>query len=139
MAKRVIALKILLFMSISVFMVSGCESEAQNTALLGAAVGAGVGALAGDTEGALIGAAVGGGAGYMLGGEADRKKEQQQTQRQIDQLREENQTVTMWITNTNGSKTPVALRRSGPNYIGPNGEVYDSLPSEESLKIMYGH
>ena len=114
---------------------AGCESDAQTGALLGTAAGAGIGALAGgDTEGALIGAAVGGGAGYMLGSEQDKKK----TQAEIDSLRQEMNIVTVNITNSNGSITPVRLRKQGVGYVGPRGEYYDKLPTEEQLKPIYG-
>lgn len=115
--------------------ISGCETDAQNTALLGAAVGAGVGALAGgDTEGTLTGAAIGGGAGYIIGNESDKQK----TRQQIESVRAEQNVVTVWVTNTNGSKIPVRLTRSGPNYVGPRGEIYNGMPTEDQLKMVYG-
>jgi len=114
---------------------TGCETDAQNTALLGTAVGAGVGALAGgDTEGALIGAAVGGGTGYIVGNESDKQK----TRDEMASIRAEQNTVTVWITNSNGSTTPVKLRRSGPGYIGPRGEHYAQMPTPEDLAKVYG-
>ncbi|MBA7657892.1 hypothetical protein ES703_65835 [subsurface metagenome] len=109
----------------------GCESDAQTGAGLGALAGAGVGALAGgDTESTLIGAAVGGGAGYMIGSESDKKK----TKAEIESLRQEMNVITVNITNSNGSITPVRLRKQGVVYIGPRGETYTSLPTEEQLK-----
>ena len=133
--------KILLVMLISVivcsgsFFVGGCESDAQTGALLGTGIGAGVGALAGgDTEGTLIGAAVGGGAGYMLGNEGDKKK----AAANRDAIRDEMNYETVWITNSNGSKVPVKLRKSGPNYIGPRGETYATMPTEDQLRPVYG-
>lgn len=118
-----------------VFVFAGCESEAQTGALLGTAIGAGVGALVGgDTKGALIGAAVGGGAGYMFGNEGDKKKAA--TDRAS--IRAEQNVVTVWVTNSNGSKIPVRLVKNGPAYIGPRGETYSSLPSEDDLRPVYG-
>jgi len=115
--------------------VSGCETDAQNTALLGAAAGAGIGALAGgDTEATLTGAAIGGGAGYIIGNESDKQK----TRQEMANIRAEQNTVTVWITNSNGSKIPVKLTRSGPNYVGPRGELYSTMPTEEQLKMVYG-
>jgi len=55
---------------------TGCETDAQS----GALIGAGIGALAGqaigrDTTGTLIGTAIGAGAGYAVGNESDKSKE----------------------------------------------------------------
>ena len=53
-------------------------------------------------------------------------------------VRAEQNTVTVWITNSNGSQTPVKLLKNGPNYIGPGGEHYNGMPTEEDLKKLYG-
>ena len=54
-------------------LLSGCGTDAQNWALLGAGLGAlGGQALGGDTEATLLGAAIGGGAGYVVGNESDK-------------------------------------------------------------------
>ena len=114
---------------------AGCESDAQTGALLGTAAGAGIGNLAGgDTKSTLIGAAVGGGAGYVLGNEGDKKK----TKTEMDDLRQEMNSVTVNITNSNGSISPVKLKKQGVGYVGPNGEYYDKLPTEDQLKSVYG-
>lgn len=47
-------------------------------------------------------------------------------------------TVTVWITNSNGSQTSVNLRRSGPGFLGPRNEWYPSMPTDEQLRIVYG-
>ncbi len=139
MLRRMITLLVLAAVGCGAFFVTGCETDAQNTALLGTALGAGIGALAGgDTEGALVGAAIGGGVGYIAGNESDKKKTAQQTRQQINAVRQEQNIVTVWITNSNGSQTPVKLTRSGPNYIGPRGEIYNKMPTEEQLKMVYG-
>jgi hypothetical protein len=55
--------------------IAGCESDAQNGALLGAVLGTGIAAIAGgDSDALLIGAGVGGGVGYVAGNESDKKK-----------------------------------------------------------------
>jgi hypothetical protein len=119
--------------------VSGCESDAGTGALIGTGVGAGVGALAGgSTEATLIGAAVGGGAGYILGNESDKGKAKKENQQQMSALQAEQNTETIWITNSNGSKVPVKLRKDGPNFIGPRGEIYQTRPTEDQLKTVYG-
>lgn len=50
------------------------------------------------------------------------------------------ETVTVWITNGNGSKSAVTLKKEkqGPGYIGPKGEYYSSMPTEEQLEVLYG-
>ena len=131
MSKSVTTILVAAVVSFGLAFVVGCESDAQTGALIGTGVGAGVGALAGgDTESTLIGAAVGGGAGYMLGNEGDKKK----AAAERDSIRQELNTVTINITNSNGSITPVRLRKQGVVYIGPRGETYTSLPTEEQLK-----
>ncbi len=110
----------------------GCKTEAQTGTAIGALAGAGIGQLAGgDTESTLIGAAIGAGAGYIIGNEADKKKSTQN---------EPNSTGTQIVnvTNSNGSVTPVRLTRQGSYYIGPKGERYTTLPTQEQLKSAYG-
>ncbi|UCC96577.1 MAG: hypothetical protein JSW66_12115 [Phycisphaerales bacterium] len=46
--------------------------------------------------------------------------------------------VVVEIHNDNGSITPVKLKRDGCAYIGPKGERYEQLPTEEQLKPIYG-
>jgi len=46
--------------------------------------------------------------------------------------------ITVWITNDNGSQTPVTLTPSGVGFIGPSNEYYPSMPTEEQLKALYG-
>jgi hypothetical protein len=119
--------------------VSGCETQAQNKALLGGAIGAGAGQLIGrDTEGTLIGAGIGAGAGYIWGSMEDKKKEEQ-VQAQNQAIQNDANTVTVWITNSNGSKTPVKLTRTASGgYVGPRGEMYNTMPTEEALRKVYG-
>lgn len=46
--------------------------------------------------------------------------------------------LTLWIANDNGSKTPVTLIPSNGGFVGPSGEFYTTLPSEEQLRAAYG-
>ncbi len=132
---RIVVIMMLVVVALGYAFLTGCESDAQTGALLGSGIGAGVGALAGgDTEATLIGAAVGGGAGYMLGNEGDKKK----AEADRDAIRGEMNTTTVWVTNSNGSKIPVKLTKSGPNYIGPRGETYPAMPTEDQLRPVYG-
>ena len=130
---------VLIIVLASLMFMSGCESDAGTGTLLGSAAGAGVGYLVGgDAKGALIGAGVGGVGGYMLGNEGDKKKTKAQTNQQMSALQAEQNSETIWITNTNGSKVPVKLRKDGPNFIGPRGEIYQTKPTEDQLKTVYG-
>ena len=135
MVKSLMTILMVVAVSLGLTLVAGCESDAQTGALLGTAAGAGVGALAGgSTEGTLIGAAVGGGVGYILGNEQDKKK----TRTEMDSLRHEMSTVMVKVTNSNGSVIQVPLRKQGVGYVGPRGEYYDKLPTEDQLRPVYG-
>ncbi len=125
--------------SISGLLLGGCESEAGKGAGIGSLAGAGLGAIVGHqsgrtTEGALIGGAVGGGAGYILGSQKDKKK----TDAEISSIRQEMNVVTVNVTNSNGSITPVRLTKQGVGYVGPRGEFYNHLPTGDELKPIYG-
>ena len=47
-------------------------------------------------------------------------------------------TVVIFVVNSNGSMTPVTLRRRGNVYVGPMGEWYGAPPIQEQLKPVYG-
>ena len=82
--------------------------------------------------GAAAGALVGGVAGRMWGRQSD-------MQNQVNYLQQQQFMTTVWITNSNGSKTPVMLRQTeGGQYIGPRGEYYEKMPTEAQLKQVYG-
>jgi hypothetical protein len=135
MSTNTIKILVTVITSLSLLIVTGCESDAQTGALIGTAAGAGIGQLAGrDTEGTLIGAAIGGGVGYIFGNEQDKKK----TDAQMAALQHEMNSVTVHVTNSNGSIVAVKLQRSGPGYIGPRGEYYPTLPSQDQLRPVYG-
>jgi hypothetical protein len=46
--------------------------------------------------------------------------------------------VTIWVENSNGSKTAVKLIQHGGSYEGPRGEWYTGLPTNEQLRMVYG-
>ena len=75
MLKPMKSITLVLIISSLFGFIAGCENDAQNGALLGAALGTGIAAIAGGDSGALlIGAGVGGGVGYVAGNESDKKK-----------------------------------------------------------------
>jgi uncharacterized protein YcfJ len=135
MGKSLIIILVVAAVSLGLMIVSGCESDAQTGTAIGALAGAGIGQLAGgSTEATLIGAAVGGGTGYMIGNEQDKQK----AAADRDKLREEMNTVMVKVTNSNGSIIQVPLKKQGVGYVGPRGEYYDNLPTENQLRPVYG-
>lgn len=135
MSKKMLIVSIAAVVLSGLVILSGCQNSAQTGAGIGALAGAGIGQLAGgDTESTLIGAGIGTAGGYIIGNEADKKKAAQER----EQISAEQDTVTVWITNSNGSMKQVTLRKSGPGYVGPRGEYYPNMPSKEDLKMVYG-
>ncbi len=130
MRKNIVTIALAVLLVANTMFTCGCETKAQT----GAAVGAGGGALAGqaigrDTKSTLIGAGIGAAAGYIIGNQQDKKQ---------TKAADEMNTVTVNVTNSNGSVTPVKLKKDGAGYIGPKGERYDHLPTEAELKPVYG-
>jgi uncharacterized protein YcfJ len=145
MVKSLVTTLIIAVVGAGLAFTCGCESDAQTGALIGTAAGAGVGqAIGRDTGSTLIGAGVGGGAGYIIGNEQDKKKtqaemenlrqENMQMRQQSAQMQQDMSTVTINVNNSNGSTTPVTLRKQGGSYVGPRGETYPTLPTQEQLK-----
>ena len=135
MTKNVTKTMMILVVTLGVVFFTGCQDEAQMASALGALAGAGIGQLAGgDTEATLIGAAVGAGAGYMLGNETDKKA----AVAERDAIRADQNSTVVWISNSNGSQVPVILAKNGPAYIGPRGETYNQLPTQNQLRSVYG-
>jgi len=137
MLKKVLFLSVFLVILSGLVCFSGCESDAKTDALIGSLIGAGIGqAVGGDTEGTLIGAAAGGGIGYVVGSQSDKKKAQSNEVTSTDPSATADTVVN--ITNSNGSTIPVKLKRDGTRYIGPKGEIYESMPTEQQLRSVYG-
>jgi len=116
--------------------VAGCETKAQS----GALIGAGAGALAGqaigrNTTGTLIGAGAGAVGGYIIGNEMDKSDKKKNAQPAQPAQAE---TETVWVKNSNGSQIPVKLTKDGAGYIGPRGERYDTMPTQDQLRAVYG-
>ena len=125
---------------------NGQASKASTGAVLGTLAGAGLGAIIGHQSGetgagAAIGAAVGGAGGYVIGNEQDKAETNQQvaaTQTQANAAYASANTVVINVHNSNGSITPVTIQRVGNEYVGPKGERYLGLPTEEQLRPVYG-
>lgn len=46
--------------------------------------------------------------------------------------------ISIWITNSNGSRTEVKLTRRDTGFIGPRREYYHHLPTHRQLHAVYG-
>jgi outer membrane murein-binding lipoprotein Lpp len=145
MKKSYFVILFLAVIALVVLLPAGCDSDAKTDALIGGAIGAGVGQAVGrNTEGTLIGAAVGAGAGYVIGSQSDKKKAEEESRQQEAYAQQQAQAQplsaneTIWITNSNGSKTSVVLRQEGNYWYGPKGERYETKPTEQQLKEVYG-
>lgn len=53
-------------------------------------------------------------------------------------IRQEINTITVKVTNSNGSISQVNLIKQGVGYVGPRGEYYEQLPTEDQLRPVYG-
>ena len=94
-----------------------------NAALIGGVVGAVVGhQYDDDCKGAAIGAAIGAVGIYL---------------EQYDELASADEVI-VEVAGTNGSITPVVLKKHDGVYICRNGERYNQLPSQEQLRVVYG-
>jgi hypothetical protein len=116
---------------------SGCATKEETGTLAGAGVGAGVGTIVGNqvgsrAGGALVGGALGALVGNRMGASADK---QDVTDAKVNALQQQANSQTVWITNSNGSKSSVTLSK-GPmgNWVGPRGEYYENFPTEDQLK-----
>ena len=93
------------------------------TALVGGLVGTIVGHQHDeDCAGAVVGAIVGG-TGCFL--------------KQVDELQDV-ENVTVNVTNNEGKIIQVVLRYKDGFYICPHGERYNTLPSQEELRVVLG-
>ncbi len=129
-----------------VVLLAGCASPgyqqhqaAYGYGATGAGAGAIVGAMAGNNikglktgEGAIAGAVLGSIIGAALGAQQDSFSQQ------IGAVNESATTSIVNVKNSNGSYTPVVIRKVGNQFVGPRGEYYSAMPTEDQLKAPYG-
>ena len=84
-----------------------------------------------EGEGAAIGAGL-----FTVGELLSQSDKHRQKEHEHKESR--SQDVVVEIRNDNGSITPVRLRKKDGSYIGPKGEHYDQIPTQEQLKPLYG-
>ena len=130
---------IVLVTSVALGLCGGCNEGNSNMklnpiytqTLVGALVGGIVGYQSDEPgEGAAVGAVIFG-VGELLH-QIDQEHKDREHQ---DECGKE---VVVEIHNDNGSVTPVRLKRKDCAYVGPKGERYEELPTEEQLKPIYG-
>jgi len=85
-----------------------------------------------EGEGAAIGA------GLFVVGELLKQSDRHHRDRDHEHKDRRPEQVVVEIHNDNGSITPVKLKKKDGSYIGPKGEHYEQLPTEEQLKPLYG-
>ena len=129
-----------------IVLMAGCASPGyqQHQAAVGygatgAGMGAIVGAMAGNNvkginrgEGAVAGALLGSIIGAAMGAQQDNFNQQ------IGAVNEAATTSMVNVKNSNGSYTPVLIRKTGNQFVGPRGEYYSAMPTVEQLKAPYG-
>ena len=136
--------QILLFsITLALLLNTGCGEGMKwkpvyNSAMLGALVGGIVGHQSDETgTGVAIGASV-----FALGeilSQSDDLAGKNSDPHPMNAVSESiTETYIIDIHNDNGSVTPVEIRKDGDRFVGPTGEHYDSLPTEEQLKPFYG-
>lgn len=120
----------------------GCAtSGVDRETAIGAGIGAGLGAILGNNFGGSGNdRALGAAAGALLGGMVGRQSGQRtDMQNQLNLVSQQQFMTTVWVENSNGSKTPVQLRQTeGGQFIGPRGEYYEKMPAMDQLRSIYG-
>jgi len=116
-----------------------CKNDLKLTPIYAAAIGGGIiGGIVGHQsdetkEGVAVGAVLLG-VGQLLS-QIDKMTHEEKEHEDDDECYEP---VVIEIHNSNGSITPVKLKKDGSVYVGPKGERYEELPTEEQLKPIYG-
>lgn len=122
----------------------GCEEQMKwspiyGATLCGALIGGIIGHQSDETEAGIeVGAAIFG-VGALLS-EIDSASKPKNTDNADDQVRYSpvSETYVIDVHNSNGTITPVEIKKKGETYIGPKNEQYKELPSEEQLRPTYG-
>ena len=100
--------------------------------------GALVGGIIGYQSGEAAAGALLGGAFCVIGELLDQTDKLAKEEKKQNDKDEDVEKIVVEIHNSNGSITPVELKKMGRIYIGPKGEHYKQLPTEEQLAPVYG-
>jgi hypothetical protein len=110
-------------------------SKIYQAALGGALIGGIIGYQSDETgEGVAVGATLFS-VGELLRQTDELARKEKEHREHEDECDEQ---VIIEIHNSNGSITPVKIKRENYHFIGPKGERYDQMPTEEQLKPIYG-
>lgn len=52
-------------------------------------------------------------------------------------IKPQNNYVIIWIDGLNDNRIPIKIDQVGENFKGPRGEVYNNVPTKETLKKIY--
>jgi hypothetical protein len=139
MLKTTKSITVVLVITLLLSSIAGCQNSAQECALIGATIGTGIGAIAGGDPGSMVvGGFAGGGIGYWVGNEMDKNRANVANGQESGSQGSGQSSRVVWVTNSNGSRTPVELAENASGYVGPRNEYYASLPTERQLRPVYG-
>lgn len=129
---------------VSALLLCGCNEGLKLHPIYGEAIqGAIIGGIIGyqsreEGEGAALGAAVFGIGELLKQLDEHECKEKEHEDWDDDDDDGYKEIFVIQVHNSNGSITPVEVEKKGNIYIGPKGEQYEQLPTEEQLKPVYG-
>ena len=133
---------VIIALVVSLLALGGCGEGMKASSIYGASLtGAVVGGIIGyqsheEGEGAAIGAALFG-IGELLD-QLDKISDEDDECDDDDDHDGRTEIYVIQVHNSNGSITPIEIEKKGNTFIGPKGEHYESLPTEEQLKPVYG-
>ncbi len=132
---------VIIALMVSLLSLGGCGEGMKASDIYGASLtGAVVGGIIGyqsheEGEGAAIGAAL-----FGVGELLDQLDNLDKEEKEYDDDDGDGRTeiYVIQVHNSNGSITPIEIEKKGNTFIGPKGERYETLPTEEQLKPVYG-
>jgi hypothetical protein len=132
---------IFIALMVSLLSLGGCGEGMKASDIYGASLcGALIGGIVGyqsheEGEGAAIGATLFG-VGELLNQLDNLDSKEKEHRDNDDNGRTE--IYVIQVHNSNGSITPIEIEKRENTFIGPKGEHYETLPTEEQLKPVYG-
>ncbi len=131
---------IILITSLVLSSCGGCGSGGSLKAghIYGAALGGAlIGGIIGYQSDEAVAGALLGGAVFGIGELLHQIDNLADEEKKLKEEAEDVEEVVIQIRNSNGSLTPVEFQKKGSTYIGPKGEHYRHLPTQEQLRLVY--